>query len=298
VVAPFAVGYVASRMLLPAGTGAAAHLFLAATLCATSVGITARVFKDLGVIQSSEANLVLGAAVIDDVLGLIILAIAVGVAATGTLDAVSVGKIALLSAVFLTAVIVIGERLAGYGARLGARFDRANYTLLFPLALCCAMAWAANQIQLATIVGAFAAGLILRETHFEEIEKKAQLEHLISPLGKIFAPVFFVLMGMQVNLASLAQPGTLGLAAALTAIAIVTKLVCGLPAGGGRNKLAVGLAMIPRGEVGLIFASVGKGLGVVTDAEFSSIVIMVIVTTLITPPALKWALARVPATVR
>jgi Kef-type K+ transport system membrane component KefB len=88
---------------------------------------------------------------------------------------------------------------------------------------------------------------------------------------------------------------TIGLAAALTVVAIVTKLVCGLPAGPGRNRLAVGLAMVPRGEVGLIFASVGKGLGVVTDAEFSAIVIMVIVTTLITPPALKWALARRPA---
>jgi Kef-type K+ transport system membrane component KefB len=291
VAAPFAVGFVASRWLLP-DASSAAHLFLAATLCATSVGITARVFKDLGAIRTPEAKVVLGAAVIDDVLGLIILAIAVGVASTGSLDAMNVGKIAVLSAMFLTAVIVIGERLAGYGARLGARFDRANYTLLFPLALCCAMAWAANQIQLATIVGAFAAGLILRETHFEGIENKAELEHLVSPLGKIFAPVFFVLMGMQVNLRSFAQPGTIGLAAVLTGVAIVTKLVCGLAAGSGRNRLAVGLAMIPRGEVGLIFASVGKGLGVVTDAEFSAIVIMVIVTTLITPPALKWSLAR------
>jgi Kef-type K+ transport system membrane component KefB len=294
VVAPFALGYAASHLLLP-DAGVAAHLFLASTLCATSVGITARVFKDLGALQTSEAQLVLGAAVIDDVLGLIILAIAVGVASTGSLDPWGVGKIALLSGIFLTAVIVMGERLAGYGARLGRCVDRANYALLFPLALCCAMAWAANQIQLATIVGAFAAGLILRETHFEGINKKADLEHLVAPLGKLFAPIFFVLMGMQVNLQTFAHPGTLALAAALTAVAIVTKLICGLPAGPGRNKLAVGLAMVPRGEVGLIFASVGKGLGVVTDAEFSAIVIMVIVTTLITPPALKWSLARGPA---
>jgi Kef-type K+ transport system membrane component KefB len=293
VVAPFALGFAASRLLLP-DAGVAAHLFLASTLCATSVGITARVFKDLRALRTPEAQLVLGAAVIDDVLGLILLAIAVGVASTGSLDPLAVGKIALLSGVFLVAVIVLGERLAGWGARLGRRVDRANYTLLFPLALCCGLAWAANQIQLATIVGAFAAGLILRETHFEGIEKKADLEQLVAPLGKAFAPIFFVLMGMQVNLATFAQPGTIGLAAALTAIAIVTKLICGLPAGAGRNKLAVGLAMVPRGEVGLIFASVGKGLGVVTDAEFSAIVIMVIVTTLITPPALKWSLARAP----
>ena len=296
VVAPFVLGYGVSLMMLPKEAGTAAHLFLAATMCATSVGITARVFKDLDVLQTREARVVLGAAVIDDVLGLIILAVAVGVAATGSLDWAKVGKIALLSGVFLTAVIVIGERLAGFGARVVARFDRPNYTLLFPLALCFSLSWAASRIELATIVGAFAAGLILRETHFEEIAKKAELEHIVSPLGKIFAPIFFVLMGMQVNLKTFAQPGTLGLAAALTGVAIVTKLVCGFVAGPRRNKLAVGLAMVPRGEVGLIFASVGKGLGVVTDAEFSAIVIMVIVTTLITPPALKWALARNPAT--
>jgi Kef-type K+ transport system membrane component KefB len=296
VVAPFVCGYGLSLMMLPRDASTAAHLFLAATMCATSVGLTARVFKDLAVLQTREAKVVLGAAVIDDVLGLMILAVAVGVASTGSLDWSKVGKITLLSGAFLTAVIVIGERLAGFGARVVARFDRANYTLLFPLALCFGLSWAASRIELATIVGAFAAGLILRETHFEEIEKKADLEHIVSPLGKIFAPIFFVLMGMQVNLKSFAQPATLGLAAALTGVAIVTKLVCGIVAGPGRNKLAVGIAMVPRGEVGLIFASVGKGLGVVTDAEFSSIVIMVIVTTLVTPPALKWALGRAPAT--
>jgi Kef-type K+ transport system membrane component KefB len=285
VVLPLAGGFLAGLWLLP-DAGTPTHLFLAATLCATSVGITARVFKDLGTIQTREAKLVLGAAVIDDVLGLIILAIAVGVASTGGFDGWVIGRITLLSGVFLFLILFFGERLAGLLARVGKRLDPSHNNLLLPLALCFALAWAAGKIQLATIVGAFAAGLILKASHFDDIQHKSQLEKIVSPVEKIFAPIFFVLMGMQVNLATFADTQTLGLAAALTAIAIVTKLLCGLPAGRGLHKLTIGLAMIPRGEVGLIFASVGKGLGVLTDADFSAIVIMVIVTTLVTPPAL------------
>jgi Kef-type K+ transport system membrane component KefB len=138
VVSPLVAGYLAGLWLLP-DAGAATHLFLAATLCATSVGITARVFKDLGTIQSREAKLVLGAAVIDDVLGLIILAIAVGVAATGTFDMLVIGRITLLSGLFLALILVLGERLAGAAARVGRQLDPAHNNLLLPLALCFAL---------------------------------------------------------------------------------------------------------------------------------------------------------------
>ncbi|HEX6775246.1 MAG TPA: cation:proton antiporter, partial [Methylomirabilota bacterium] len=154
-------------------------------------------------------------------------------------------------------------------------------------------------IGLATIVGAFAAGLIVSDTHFparEEGPMPGETVHaLVAPLEQIFAPVFFLLMGMQVHLSTFARPGTLGMAAGLTVAAVAGKIVCGLAAG-KTDRLSVGLGMVPRGEVGLIFASVGKGLGVIDDALFSAVVIMVMVTTMMTPIALKWSLGRSPAT--
>jgi Kef-type K+ transport system membrane component KefB len=154
------------------------------------------------------------------------------------------------------------------------------------------MSWVANLIGLATIVGAFAAGLILNEQHFEKHPSKTTLEELMAPLERIFAPVFFVLMGMQVNLSTFAEPGTLGLVAAFTVVAIIGKILCGLPAGNGLDRLTVGVGMVPRGEVGLIFASIGKGLGVLDDSVFSALVVVVMASTLVTPPALKWSLGR------
>ncbi len=291
VVAPFALGMVAGIWLIPE-QGTPVHLFLAATLCATSVGITARVFKDLQALQRSEAKIILGAAVIDDILGLIILAVVVGIVATGEFRAGDVVRISLLSIVFLGAVILLGGRLAHLAARVMKVLDRDHSKLLFPLALAFLLSWLANQIELATIVGAFAAGLILEEHYFGEEAKGITVEQLVAPLERIFAPIFFVLMGMQVNLASFVEPGTLLLAVAFTVAALIGKIVAGLPAGKGVDRLSVGIGMIPRGEVGLIFASVGRGLGVVSDSVFSAIVVMVMVTTLITPPALSWSMNR------
>ncbi len=294
IVAPFALGLGVSFSLLP-NHGMPAHLFLAATLCATSVGITARVFKDLGKIQTAEAKVILGAAVIDDILGLIILAVVVGIAATGQVDMAEVARISLLSLIFLGIVAFFGERFVRWTVPLVERLDRQHAKLLFPLALAFTMAWLANVIQLATIVGAFAAGLILSEEHFEA-HSKLTMEDLITPLEAIFAPVFFVLMGMQVNLANFTQPSTLLLALAFTVVAIVGKIVAGIPAGQKHDRLSVGIGMIPRGEVGLIFASIGKGVGVVDDALFAAIVIVVMVTTLVTPVGLRWSLFRVRST--
>ena len=291
VVVPFGLGFAVSTWLLP-DLSTPVHLFLGATLCATSVGITARVFKDLGALQRREARIILGAAVIDDVLGLIILAVVAGIVVTGEIQSMEIIRISVLSVLFLGTVMLFGERLARWGARIVASLDRDNNKLLFPLALAFAMSWFANQIELATIVGAFAAGLILCDQHFDEHSRGVTIEDLIAPFEKIFAPVFFVLMGMQVNLVSFLQPGIISLAIALTVAAIVGKLIAGMPAGAGVDRLTVGLGMVPRGEVGLIFASIGKGLGVVNDAVFSALVVMIMVSTLLTPPALKWSLSR------
>jgi Kef-type K+ transport system membrane component KefB len=294
IVVPFAAGFVTTSILLPAAP-VAVDLFVGATLSATSVGITARVFQDLRRLQSPEAKLILSAAVIDDVLGLIVLAVVAGVVATGGIQLGEVARISLLSAAFMAAVIFLGDRIA---RRLAGGFRRLEPTqtrLLFALTLAFLMGWLANLIGLATIVGAFAAGLIVSDTHFPSREREGAADEtmhaLIAPLEQIFAPVFFLLMGMQVNLSTFARPGTLGVAAALTVAAVAGKIVCGLAAG-KTDKLSVGLGMVPRGEVGLIFASVGKGLGVIDDALFSAVVIMVMVTTMITPIALKWSLGR------
>jgi Kef-type K+ transport system membrane component KefB len=298
IVAPFALGYLTTSLLLPAAP-IAVHLFVGATLSATSVGITARVFQDLRRLQSAEAKLILSAAVIDDVLGLIVLAVVAGVVATGGIHLGEIARITLLSAAFMATVIFLGDRIARRLARAFRRLEPTQTRLLFALTLAFLMGWLANLIGLATIVGAFAAGLIVSDTHFPAREgghdASGETVHaLVAPLEQIFAPVFFLLMGMQVNLSTFARPGTLGVAAGLTVAAVAGKVICGLAAG-KTDRLSVGLGMVPRGEVGLIFASVGKGLGVIDAGLFSAVVIMVMVTTMMTPIALKWSLGRPPA---
>ena len=293
IIGPFVLGLLASTWLLP-DVGMPTHLFLAATLSATSVGITARVFKDLGKLQTGEAKIILGAAVIDDVLGLIILAIVVGIVATGQFDLSSIMRISALSLLFLGAVIFFGEQLVRRLVSGLRHLDRPHGKLLFPLVVAFLMSWLANMIGLAAIVGAFAAGLILSDEHFgdESNPSSRSMQELIGPLEAIFAPIFFLMMGMQVNLKSFLDTSTLTLAFVLTVAAVAGKIIAGTVAGAKTDRLSIGLGMIPRGEVGLIFASIGKGLGVVTDHVFSALVVMVIVTTLITPPALRWSLFR------
>lgn len=322
VIAPFVLGaYVVGPLLLP-GLSPAAYLFIGAALTATSVGITARVFRDLGKLQTSEAQIVLGAAVIDDVIGLIILAV---VSAIVTAGAVNLGTIAVITAkalVFLTGAVVLGQILA---ARLGRILSRIHtgMGMKFTLAIAFALLTAhfAEAIGLAPIVGAFAAGLVLDPVHFEHFEDpkiipdlrramvgapadvaarvEAVIEHhvdrhiedLLEPLGHFLVPIFFVLTGMNVRLETLLDPTTLMIALGITAVAFAGKMVSGLVAG-PVNRVVVGIGMIPRGEVGLIFAASGRALGVISDQVFSIIVIVVILSTLLTPPLLSLLLRR------
>jgi Kef-type K+ transport system membrane component KefB len=293
VLAPVALSLATTYFVLP-GVPFTTHLFVATTLAATSVGITARVFRDLGRMATREAKLILGAAVIDDVLGLIVLAVVVGMVATGEVQLSEIARIALISSAFLGVILIFGTRLAARGVPIFRAFDRYRVKLLYPLCLMFLLAWLASLIGLASIVGAFAAGLILSEAHFgpgDDVEE-LRSDQLLAPLEAIFAPVFFVLIGMQVNLATFLDLEVMGLALVLSIAAILGKLLCGLGAGRGADRLTVGLGMMPRGEVGLIFASVGRSLGVLGDAEFSAVVMMVIITTLIAPVALRWSLGR------
>jgi Kef-type K+ transport system membrane component KefB len=305
VVAPFALGWGVGALLVPEA-GLYAHVFLGATLTATSVGITARVLKDLDQATSPEARIILGAAVIDDVLGLVILAVVTGViGAASTGQALSSWDVArtLLSAFgFLVGALLLGQWLSPRLFRFAFRLRSKGVLLALSLAFCFALAYAANALGLAPIVGAFAAGLILERVHYVDFVTRDahELEQLIHPITSFLVPVFFVIMGMRTDLSAFAQPGVLGLAAALTGVAIVGKLACSLGAGREADRLTVGLGMIPRGEVGLIFANIGLGLhigeqAVVTPNVFSALVVVVILTTMVTPPLLKWSLSRAVA---
>jgi Kef-type K+ transport system membrane component KefB len=291
IVVPFLLGLLAGKVFLP-DYNFSSHLFLAATLCATSVGITARVFKDMGRSASAEARIILGAAVIDDILGLIILSLVVGLATTGILDITNVFKISVQAAVYIFITIAFGVYLLPKVITILAPFFRPKPKVLFPLAMCFLFSWLATKFGLAAIVGAFASGLILADYHFTSSSDEDNLDDLIAPLELLFAPIFFVLMGMQVNVDVLLSPQNVLLASALIVVAVVGKLISGIVAGSGLNRLVVGIGMIPRGEVGLIFASLGKTIGVVDDKVFSAIVCMVIVTTLITPPLLKGVIPK------
>ena len=308
VIAPFLLGWMVSAYFSP-NEPQLVHIFIGAVLCATSVGITARVFKDLGKLNTREARIILGAAVIDDVLGLLILAVVAGAiraAATGgTLSMIEVGFIALKSLAFLIGSILIGHYLMPRVLRGAGRFETRGVLLTLAISFCFALSWAAAKAGLAPIVGAFAAGLILDEVHYKPAGGKQgrDLADLLQPVSAVLVPIFFVLMGLKVDLRLFTRVEILGFAIVLTLAAIVGKQICALGVTErGLNRLAIGVGMIPRGEVGLIFAGIGATLmlpsvtgvnqPVISSAVFGAVVIMVITTTLITPLALKWALGR------
>lgn len=302
VAAPFALGWGVGALLLP-DESAYVHAFLGATLCATSVGITARVLKDLGRSQTREARMILGAAVVDDVLGIVILAVVTGViAAANTGASMGYGAMALIMAKsvgFLVGAILIGVWLAPRIVRGSARLKSKAAALAVSLSLCFVTAYLAYAIGLAAIIGAFAAGLVLESSHYQAFRERGQqsIEELLHPLLQALVPIFFVLMGMRTDLRAFAEPGVLVLALVLSVAAVLGKLACSLGAGRTVNRLAVGLGMVPRGEVGLIFANIGLGLmiageRIVSHTTYSAVVVMVILTTMATPPALKWAFGR------
>jgi Kef-type K+ transport system membrane component KefB len=297
VIAPFALGWGAGALLLP-DASRMAHLFLGATLCATSVGISARVLQEAGRTTSAEGRTILGAAVLDDVLGLIVLAVVAGLIASGTGNAVRDAAIVTGKAVgFLVVGIALGLLLSAPLYRLSARVRIGGMLLTLSLVLCFAFAWAAHLAGLAPIIGAFAAGLILEPRHQRffaaaGIEKRS-LEDLLHPLSALFVPLFFVQTGARVDLASLLSPAALGLGLALTLAAVLGKMAC---AGGVLDRRidrwAVALGMVPRGEVGLIFAGMGAtlrvdGQPVVPPDLYAAIIVMVILTTVVTPAVLS-----------
>lgn len=299
VLLPFVLGFEAARLLMPE-LSLNADLFVAATLGATSVGITARVLQDLGQSHSQEAHVILGAAVMDDIIGLVMLAIVSGIIVSGGVEFGNVIKIVLLALIFLGSAIWLGPYFLRYTIGLVARLDLVEAKMFVSYLFVMVLAWMANLVGLATIVGAFTAGLILHDAYFRHWGDynvhRYSIKDLIMPLEVILVPIFFVLMGIQVKLESFLDLHVIKMASGLLIAAILGKIACGSVAGRGVNRLAVGVGMLPRGEVGLIFASIGKSLGVISDALFSAVVLMVIITTLIAPPLLKLVLTEKTAT--
>ena len=287
VVAPMALGFGAMKIVLHVDFNTA--LFIGAALTATSVGITARVFGDLRALATTEARVVLGAAVADDVMGLVVLTVVVRLVTEGSVSALSVLGIIGVAVAFLVVGAALGLRLADPIFGFISRFSRGSGTLVaVAFAFALAFARAAAAAKLAPIVGAFVAGLALtRSRQSHEIHRD------LAPVGHILIPVFFLQIGTQAEIERFASVHVLRDAGLLLLVAAIGKLISPLGAIGIKgDKPLIGLGMLPRGEVGLIFATLGKSAGVLDDDLYAALLLVVLITTLVTPQLLKLRYAQ------
>ncbi len=289
VAVPMAAGFGVSELF---GYDANTALFLGAALAATSVGITARVFSDLRALASVEARTVLGAAVADDVLGLVILTVVVRIVSEGSVSVLSVLGIFAIALAFLVATTAIGSRAAPPLFQFLHRYARSTGTVVaLALAFTLAFAELADAAQLAPIVGAFVAGLSLsRSTVSDRISRE------LAPVGHLFIPVFFLQIGIEVDVNAFFDPKVLAVAGALFAVAVAGKLASAVGAfGSPGDKRLIGLGMIPRGEVGLIFATIGLRETILDQEQYAALLLVVLSTTLLAPPLLRWRLQQMRA---
>lgn len=287
VLAPFVGG--TAGLYYGFGVPAIPAVFAGAALTATSIGITAKVLSELGRLNSKEGQIIIGAAVIDDVLGIIILAVVASLIKTGNIEVSNVLYLVISAGAFLVGTILVGRFLSPFLVGMVNEMKTRGQLLLTALVFAFALAYIATAINLEAILGAFAAGLVLGET-----EKRKELEEQVVPVADILVPVFFVCVGARTDLGVLnpAVPSNregLILAAFLITVAIIGKAIAGYTIFGRPdiNKLAIGVGMIPRGEVGLVFAGVGSASGALSPATEAAIIVMVIVTTFIAPPFLR-----------
>jgi Kef-type K+ transport system membrane component KefB len=291
VVLPFALGFWVARglglELLPA-------IVAGAALTATSVGITARVLSDLGRLQSVEGQIVLGAAVIDDVIGLVILAVVSDLVAGNAPSALGIVRTTAIAFGFLAAAVLIGRVVIPPVFALVARTGKEHTLASMALVLAFLLAVLASEVGSALIVGAFAAGLVLAPTeHVHTIERG------IVRLANVFVPIFFVAVGAAVDVRSFGSSDVVIVGLALTGVAILGKFAAGFaPVWVAANKTLIGVGMVPRGEVGLIFAQTGLTAGVLNAGTYSALMLMVLVTTFIAPPLLRLLITRADASER
>jgi Kef-type K+ transport system membrane component KefB len=283
----FGLGWLVARVLLP-GEPLMLQIFIAASLTATSVGIGAGVLRDLGRVDTEEGRLVIGAAVIDDVMALALLS---GV--TAVLGAAaSPGRVVWSLAgalLFLVGAITVGGWLGPRIVRAAAKLRANGAQLGVALGMCFVLSWAAHAVGLAAIVGAFAAGLIL--------EPDADLLKELRPTTSLLAPLFFITTGLHTDLRVFGHSSVWALAAGLSVAAVLGKMACAIPVRRGLDRWAVALGMVPRGEVQLVYATLGtslvlNGKPVVGTETYAAIMAVILVTTLVAPPLLRFRLLR------
>lgn len=286
VVLPFAGGLACGLAL---GESTETSIFLGAALAATSVGITSAVLSELGALGSRAARTILGAAVIDDILALILVAVAVGIAAEGGVDAPSIILALALSGGFVAFFALGGVRLMQSRPNLLNEPTFSQSPLMPAVILCLVLAAIASEIGLATVIGAFLAGLIVAET-----KEQHPIEEEVAPLYAFFPPFFFASIGIELETGVFTDGGALAILALVTAVAIATKLIgslVGARALGPEESRIVAVGMVPRGEVGIIVAGIGASAGVIDAELFAAIVGMSVLTTLLVPPVLRRLLA-------
>ncbi|MGI0484145.1 cation:proton antiporter [Pantanalinema rosaneae CENA516] len=292
VVVPFTAGTVGLMMLFH--VPAIPAIFAGAALTATSIGITSKVLSELGRLKSKEGQIIVGAAVIDDVLGIIVLAVVASLAKTGEIDVTNVIYLIVSATAFLIGSILLGGIFNKTFVAIVEKLKTRGNIVIPAFSFAFFMAFLGNAIHLEAILGAFAAGLVLDET-----DARNELDELVKPIADLLVPIFFVTVGARADLSVLnpAVPENragLVIAVFLIAIAIVGKVVTGWAVFGqpGINRLAIGVGMIPRGEVGLVFAGIGSASGVLSKPLEAAIIIMVILTTFLAPPFLRVAFGQ------
>ncbi|WP_013321210.1 cation:proton antiporter [Gloeothece verrucosa] len=287
VVAPFATG--TAGLIYFFNVAAIPAIFAGAALTATSIGITAKVLAEIGRLSSKEGQIIIGAAVLDDILGIVVLAVVASLVKTGKIEIFNVVYLIISAGAFLIGAIVIGRFLSPYFVKLVNEMKTRGQLLLAGLIFAFILSYIAQVIQLEAILGSFTAGLVLAET-----EKRSELADQVIPVADIFVPIFFVCVGAKTDLSVLnpAIPSNregLIIAAFLIVVAIVGKVITGFTVFGQPdiNRLAIGVGMIPRGEVGLVFAGVGSASGALSPSTDAAIIMMVILTTFLAPPLLR-----------
>lgn len=291
---PFIFGYWVVALL---GYPNLVAIVAGATLTATSVGITARVLSDLNRLGEAESQIILGAAVIDDVIGLVILAVVSQLTEGETISALMIGKTTAIAFGFLIVTLLVGGYLIGPVVDAVARSGLAGSPTVLAMICLMGLAWAAASFGSALIIGAFAAGLLLRTTRLER-----EIEQGVAAMGQFFVPIFFVFVGASVDV-RVFNPlvseniATLKIGGLLIVAAVAGKFLSGYsPFWFRGRKHVIGIGMIPRGEVGLIFAQMGLSTGIFDAGLFSAATVMVMVTTFVAPPLLKLTFPPVRAT--
>ena len=296
VAVPFAAG--TAGLIALFGVATVPAVFAGAALTATSIGITAKVLAELQQLGSREGQIIIGAAVLDDILGIIVLAVVANLAKTGEVQLSNVIYLVVGAAVFLVGSILLGRFFSPYFVAMVNRMQTRGQILIASLIFAFLLAYIGAVIQLEAILGAFAAGLVLAET-----EKQEDLKAQILPIADMLVPIFFVVVGAKTDVSVLnpfdpANREGLITAAFLVVVAIFGKLVTGLTVFGqpGINRWAIGVGMVPRGEVGLVFAGVGSAIGILPKSLEAAIIVMVILTTFMAPPLLRVAFQNLPTT--